>query len=322
MRLFSRPWLEPAEVLSGERLQALADISVVPRHVRDFHQGVERHAPEMLVFDDYAELDQAAADRLSRARSWFVYTHELEPFLEHLWPRVEGRGHVLITHNSDGEVDPDSIAWLEDDDGRLARWYAQNVTVRHPKVVPLPIGIANEMWAHGRTRRLLRAIARNTGRPKTKLAFLHFNIETYPGRREIWQTLRGAFGGLPQEPVLGLRHKAYLEELARHRFCICPRGNGIDTHRVWECLYLEVVPILARSVHSEYWARSGLPVLLIDDWAEVTPECLESEIGRFDSMWTPDVRKRLTVSHYAALVEAAAQDEAAMRGDRSSEPAR
>src|SRR5918992_312370 len=150
---FSRPWLRASEVLSGERLQSLADISVVPRHVRDFHRGIERYARDMLVFDDYAELDQAAVDRLSKARSWFVYTHELEPFVEHLWPRIEGAGHVLITHNSDGEIDAASLAWLEPDDGRLARWYAQNVTFDHPKVVPLPIGIANEMWAHGRTRR-------------------------------------------------------------------------------------------------------------------------------------------------------------------------
>ncbi len=309
-------------MLSGERLQSLADISIIPKHVWDFHSGVERYAQGMLVFDDYADLGQAEIERLSAARTWFVYTHELELFVEHLWPGIEGVGHVLITHNSDGEVDAAAVAWLEEADSRLVRWYAQNLMVEHPRVVPLPIGIANEMWPHGRARTLLRAVARSSGSPKNELVFLHFNVATYPERKEIWKALRSAFAGLPAEPILGLRHKAFLAELTRHRFCVCPRGNGIDTHRVWECLYLGVVPILARSVHTEYWARSGLPVLLIDDWAEVTPELLESEIGRFDSMWTPGVRERLTVSHYAALVEAGAQDEAAIWGDRRSEPER
>jgi hypothetical protein len=30
----------------------------------------------------------------------------------------------------------------------------------------------------------------------------------------------------------------------RYKYVICPRGNGIDTHRVWEALYLGVVPVV------------------------------------------------------------------------------
>jgi hypothetical protein len=36
----------------------------------------------------------------------------------------------------------------------------------------------------------------------------------------------------------------YLRELAEHRFCLCIRGNGVDTHRFWESLYLGVIPVI------------------------------------------------------------------------------
>lgn len=28
-----------------------------------------------------------------------------------------------------------------------------------------------------------------------------------------------------------------------YRFCLCPRGNGLDVHRMWECLLVGSVPI-------------------------------------------------------------------------------
>ena len=38
-----------------------------------------------------------------------------------------------------------------------------------------------------------------------------------------------------------------LLRLHDYEFCICPEGNGVDTHRLWECLYLKVVPIVINS---------------------------------------------------------------------------
>ena len=32
----------------------------------------------------------------------------------------------------------------------------------------------------------------------------------------------------------------YLKILSSYKFAICPEGNGIDTHRFWECLYLHI----------------------------------------------------------------------------------
>jgi len=58
--------------------------------------------------------------------------------------------------------------------------------------------------------------------------------------------------------------KEYIGELALHKFCIFSDVNGVDTHRFWECLYLETVPIVVRSPLTEQIQASGIPCVLID----------------------------------------------------------
>jgi hypothetical protein len=301
-----RTWLPREEIVTGERLQALADVSVVPRHVRDFHQHLERYTSDPVLLESYDDIAERDIERLSAAQRLFVYTHELRPFIEHIWPRLEGDGYVLITHNSDYEADDSYLPWLEGTGAKLTRWFAQNVMVRHPKLEPLPIAVANSMWKHGNLRTFERAIARAEKRPKDRLVFLHFNPGTHAPRKKVWETLRSSFPDLPPAPPPGRRFRSYLDDLARYRFCVSPRGNGIDSHRVWECLYLGVVPVVERSTHTELWEERGVPLLAIDDWAEVTPERLEAESSRFEGAFTEEARTALRMSHYRALVESAA----------------
>ena len=44
---------------------------------------------------------------------------------------------------------------------------------------------------------------------------------------------------------------SYYLNLKKSKFCICPEGNGPDCHRLWESLYLDVIPICKRSIFFE-----------------------------------------------------------------------
>jgi len=48
---------------------------------------------------------------------------------------------------------------------------------------------------------------------------------------------------------------------------VCPRGNGIDCHRVWETLYLGRVPIIKKERAMRYFEE--LPIVFLDDWAQL-----------------------------------------------------
>lgn len=52
---------------------------------------------------------------------------------------------------------------------------------------------------------------------------------------------------------------------------LCPRGNGLDTHRLWETFYVGSVPIVRTGDFSRMLLdETGLPYLEIESWTELS----------------------------------------------------
>ena len=71
---------------------------------------------------------------------------------------------------------------------------------------------------------------------------------------------------------------SYYVDLSKSRFMICPRGCGIDTYRMWDCIYMGCIPIVEK--YEGYQQFEDLPVFYINSWTEVndfTPELLEQK---------------------------------------------
>ena len=64
----------------------------------------------------------------------------------------------------------------------------------------------------------------------------------------------------------------FYRTLKRTRFAICPPGTGIDTHRVYECIYFGAIPIVLSSPLDSLY--SDLPVWIVKDWNEVTEDSI------------------------------------------------
>ncbi len=257
--------VDRAEIITGERVQSLAEVTVISGRTYEFHRGVAHYAREMLRFEtSMAEFGEQELGRLARARSVFVYTHDFDDFADIVWPRLVCRPPVLITHNSDGEVSEKHAHWLDGEGLAVRCWFAQNATVRHPRLHPVPIGIANSMWPHGNLRSLARAMrrARRTGHEPLSL-FAQFNASTHPARVAAADALRSNFPAREVDATPSLKWRQYIKLLSAHQFSACPRGNGIDTHRLWESLYLGVIPIVERTTLSEHW-RGDRPSARID----------------------------------------------------------
>lgn len=96
----------------------------------------------------------------------------------------------------------------------------------------------------------------------------------YSGHRKVIQEL---FGDSKATPHVRLDTKVSREESwKRHGdafFILSPPGNGLDCHRTWEALILGSVPIVI-SDPAFNPVFDDLPVVLVDSYAEVTPENL------------------------------------------------
>jgi hypothetical protein len=67
----------------------------------------------------------------------------------------------------------------------------------------------------------------------------------------------------------------YLANLRRSNFVLCPEGNGMDTHRLWETLYMGGVPVVVRSKYMDP-LYNQLPLVRLNSWADLSnPSILE-----------------------------------------------
>jgi len=84
----------------------------------------------------------------------------------------------------------------------------------------------------------------------------------------------------------------------RSKFIVSPRGNGIDCCRVWESLYLETIPVLKTSSLDSLY--EDLPVLIVQNWTDVTREFLEKKYIEMSSKKYK--KEKLHVDYWSNLI--------------------
>ena len=127
------------------------------------------------------------------------------------------------------------------------------------------------------------------------LVYMNFNVNTHPERHEVlkmFQNKHWVTQGIIENTIQG--RTRFLREIRNHTFVLCPRGNGIDTHRLWETLYMGSIPIVKRDVVNHEF--QDLPICFISEWNEVNIQFLEKEKVRIHStQWSLD---KLKVSYW------------------------
>lgn len=154
--------------------------------------------------------------------------------------------------------------------------FCQNLLFVHPKATLLPIGVANSQWAHGN-----KTLFRGVDLTKTSDVFSSFSLHTNTGVRGLCiDTIRKK--GVLNTPFTS--QAEYISALAKHKFVICPEGNGVDTHRFWEAQLVKTVPIVVRSVFIENVMVLHVPCVVLERWTDFDPANLPPyESFTFDS---------------------------------------
>jgi hypothetical protein len=147
----------------------------------------------------------------------------------------------------------------------IRHWFAVQVHAVHPSVTPMPLGI---------DRRDVGKMAESVRLPWAQRdILLYVNMSPrFASRRKLlaqfadqqtWARIEG-----------GLSMREFFADVGRSRFVLSPPGRAWDCYRTYEALAMGAVPIVLRC---EPVSRvvEGLPVLMVDDWREVTRERLE-----------------------------------------------
>ena len=245
-------------MISGEQIQELCDIYCGLKEDFEYNPRIRKQVKK------HMDLSTVITS-WNNPRKIFCYTHRLDHFMEIL-PSIQNN-FILISHNSDGNVTEKYLPLLQHP--KLLFWHAQNVLLSHPKLGCIPIGLANSMWPHGNQEIMLDVITRKN--EKINSVFFNFSGHTNPSERMYcYDALKDK---LVWQPTV--RFQEYLETMSTYKYAICPPGNGIDCHRIWECIYLGVIPILLRSPCTEK-IHTKFPSVLLDRWEDFNEELIRA----------------------------------------------
>lgn len=164
-------------------------------------------------------------------------------------------------------------------------WFSVNKQI--PIVHGIPLGITNntiESRFHSIYGNVdVMVDVANKPREIRNLVYMNFAVHTYPiERTHVWNTFLHKPWITAEHPENSMQgRRRFLQNARNHSFVLCPRGNGVDTHRLWETLYMGSIPIVIRDIAHSDW--TDLPILFVDSWEEVTEERLRNELVRIQN---------------------------------------
>ncbi len=212
----------------------------------------------------------------------FVEYDLLKKFGRKYLPKIKNR-FILITPNCESGTDnpqPGRFAPLLESN-KLAAWFVQNID-REPsnRVIPIPIGLANQVWPHGQVS-LLEPIASQApphgSLERTCFVYVNFSVDTnFSLRKPCLDYFLACPFCVARQPA---SFSEYLQDLSRTVFVVSPPGNGLDCHRTWEALLMGCYPIVLSSTLNPLY--ENLPVVVVSNWNEVTEEFLQKKKEEF-----------------------------------------
>jgi hypothetical protein len=202
---------------------------------------------------------------------------------------------------------------------KIKHIFAQNCTISdHLKITQIPIGIDFHTLAFGKKhfgeektscleqeKKLIACKTISKSITKSMLVFGDFHLnDTAKSKNE---TRTAIYESLKNNPCLHFiknsipRTELWLEKI-KYVFSICPHGNGLDTHRIWEDLILGLIPITKTSPLDRLYSQ--FPIIIVQNWNEITPENLEKwyreKINEFE---TEEFKEKITLNYWLKLIK-------------------
>jgi len=278
------------KLLDGEELQKMVDYSFgdhsgvlggVPNAYmkkanlsnEEFKQAVASHVgPTMTLCIDNIRLYKRPIEYCDyfklkpikpEDREW-LRSFDDEDLLE-LCKSYPQKDFIIFTAFEDVPIEDDIFDKIPDN---VVKIYVSDGGIFGGKVIPFPYGIERKMY-EGYDHHVILEEYIEDKTEATKLLLICHRNDT--GNRtsikdifkdKTWATLS------PR-----LEYESYLKAIKDHKFVLCASGNGIESTRIWEVLYMNRVPVMLKHPYIEELLKD-FPVLFVDKWEDVTEKLL------------------------------------------------
>jgi hypothetical protein len=237
------------DIICGEKFLSICDVFIGSIN------SINANPNNVKIQKNIIDIENNIETAINNYEKIFVKTDDLINFYDKIYKfNIDISNKIIITHNSDHEVDAKYEFFLN----QVKKQYSQNCLITHKNLEPIPIGIENSQWFD---HQILHNVRIRIDIKKEKNIYFLFSLSTHFSRNECYNKFKNKLIWNNK-----LSKEEYFIELKKHKYAICPRGNGLDTHRIWECLYLDVIPIMLKrdSINID-----NLPIIYLNDWDEL-----------------------------------------------------
>ena len=192
----------------------------------------------------------------------FLNLDYFESLVNYLNSNIINNKFVLVTQNSDRDFTKEMFEQI---DKYVSKVFAINCDFQDAKVIKIPLGF-NDHSTEELENQSFDFIE------KKNLIYMNFKLHHHIDRPICFDYFNQFEWVTVENQILPLNE--FYSKLKNFKYCLCPRGTGIDTHRVYESLLFGVIPIVKKSTLDDLYQK--LPVILVENWSDVTQEFLNS----------------------------------------------
>lgn len=189
----------------------------------------------------------------------------------------------------------------------VVKIFTQNNLTTSERVESLPLGIGNsepchndghgEHWENVKEKVTKLTNIKNKIYDEFKI-YCNFNNETFPTHRSLVKNISSELDYI----VLNdndLLYDDFINNILNTSCNLCPAGNGLDTHRLWETLYCNRIPITFKVNETRSYNWSGdkliglyeniykkLPIIILDNVNDLKDkELLITKLNEVSDNW-------------------------------------
>lgn len=188
----------------------------------------------------------------------YCHTDYVESLFESI-KTLDFKNLKLITSQSDRKVSKNLFKLKPE---CISKWFSVNVNYINRNLVPIPLGLAS-------FRNTKSTIAKDffplEKIKKSEFLYVNFNLNTNYIHRH--RAKKYALKKVNVDLVSNTDYEKYVSILRKHKFVLCPWGNGFDTHRFWETIYAGSIPVTQK--HNIFESFIDIPMVLLDNYKKI-----------------------------------------------------
>ena len=185
----------------------------------------------------------------------------------------------LITHQTDLSINKKQFNKRPD---CVNYWFTPNLNYKHQNLKPIPLGLANDYSSKNlKIDHITNNLNKKSNKDKLIKIYVNFVPNTNEKKRnnliEVLKDRKNVTFDLPH-----LTLEEYRDKIYNHKYVLCPPGNGIDTHRLWETLYLGSTPVVEKIPGYEQYLE--FPIIFYENVNEINIETLEEKYNSISNL--------------------------------------